>query len=90
MSKLALDPKPAPSVFPVRDTHPLASYLGGFGLHGERDVFLQSAEFLVCLSLERIGEHTAVRAGVQRRGGQFVRGGITLGRRRLDVLADWR
>lgn len=62
--KLALYPKPAPSVLPVRHAHPFASDLGGFGLHCEGDVFLQGTERLVRLSLERVGKHAAVRAGI--------------------------
>lgn len=64
MSKLAFYPKPTPSVLPVGHTHPFSSYLRGFGLHCEGDMFLQGAELLICLGLERIGKHTAVRAGI--------------------------
>ena len=87
MSKLALDPKPAPSVLPVRHTHPFTPYLGGLGLQCEGDVFLQGAELLVCLGLEGVGKHTAVRAGVQRRRREFVGVEGAQGRRRQGGLA---
>lgn len=73
VSKLAFDPKPALSVLPVRHAHLFASYLRGFGVRCERDMFLQGAQFLICLSFERVGEDTATRAGIQRRRGQFTR-----------------
>ena len=90
MSKLAFDPKPAPSIFPVCHTHPFASYLGGFGLHCEGDMFLQGAELLVGLSLERVGEHTATRAGVQRRRRELIGGDGVQGRSRQAGMAGWR
>lgn len=64
MSEFALDPKPTLSIFPVEHADSFAPYLGGSGLHSKRDVFLQGTEFLVCLSLERVGEHAAVGIGV--------------------------
>lgn len=60
MSKFAVDPKSALSVFPVQHAYSFTSYLGWSGLHSKRDVFLQGTEFLVRLSLERVGKHTAV------------------------------
>lgn len=59
MSKFAVDPKSALAIFPVQHAHPPASYLGRPGLQGQGDVFLQGAEFLLGLSLERVGEHAA-------------------------------
>lgn len=67
MGKLALDAKPAPAVLPVGHTHPLPSYLGGSGLHGERDVLLQDVQPLVRLGLERVGKHAAVRRSRETR-----------------------
>lgn len=72
VGKLAFDAKPAAAVLPVGHTHPPASYLGGSGLRGEGHVFLQGAEFLLCPSPERVGEHTAVGGGVQGRRRQPV------------------
>lgn len=65
VSKLALDSKPASSILSVGDAHSSASDLRWLGLHCERDVFLQSDEFLINLSLERIRKHTAVRGRFQ-------------------------
>jgi len=65
VSELALDPEPAASVLPVRHAHLPAADLRGLGLHREGDVFLQGAQLPVRLRLERVGEHAAVRGGVQ-------------------------
>lgn len=65
MSKFAVDPKSALSIFPVQHAYSFTSYLGWSGLHCKGDVFLQGTEFLVRLSLERIGKHTAVGMGIK-------------------------
>lgn len=84
MGELALDPKPAPAVLPVRHAHPLAANLGRVGVHGEGHVLLQGVELLVGLGLERVGEHTAAGAGgVQGRRGE-------LGTRPAGGRQKWR
>lgn len=72
MSKFAFDPKSALSIFPVQHTYSFTSYLGGSGLHCKGDMFLQGTEFLVRLSLERVGKHTAVRMGIKKWRWQFM------------------
>lgn len=59
VGELALDPKPALAILPVGHAHLLATDLCGLGVRGERDVFLQGAESLVCLNFEWVGEHAA-------------------------------
>lgn len=49
-------------------------------------MFLQGTEFLVSLSLERVGKDTAVRTGAERRRRQFFGGEGAQRRSRQGVL----
>lgn len=68
MGILALDAKSASAVFPVGYTDPSSADVRGLGLLREGDVLLQGVQLLVSLSLERVAEHTVVRARLQRGG----------------------